>query len=460
MKQADPLIRDLEAIVGAGNVLHDKVSLCHYEYDASLFKARPRAIAFATSTDHVAQLVKYANAHAIPYVARGSGTNLSGGTILKDGLIIEMRRMDQILDIDVDNMTALVEPGVFNLTLQNALAPYGFYYAPDPASQKVSTLGGNVGENSGGPKCLKYGVTSNHILGLEVVLSSGEVTWIGGSATDAPGADILGLFIGSEGTLGVVTKILVRIMRLPENVITMLTIFNTIEEAGQAVSDIIAEGIIPVSLEIMDNLTIQAVEDSMNAGFPRDAEAVLIIELDGIAEGLEEQADRILELCRKNNVVSSSRATDDQARANLWAGRKGAFGAVARLRPCYLVCDATVPRVNLPKALSAVKTISQKYDLPIANVFHAGDGNLHPLILFDERDQDELSRVHQAGSEIMRACADLEGTISGEHGIGEEKKQEMGFIFDEADLKLMRDIKAAVDPNNLCNPGKMLPQAA
>ncbi len=460
MKQADPLIRDLEAIVGAGNVLHDKVSLSHYEYDASLFKARPRAIAFATSTDQVAQLVKYANAHAISYVARGSGTNLSGGTILKDGLIIEMRRMDQILDIDVDNMTALVEPGVFNLTLQNALAPYGFYYAPDPASQKVSTLGGNVGENSGGPKCLKYGVTSNHILGLEVVLSSGEVTWIGGSATDAPGADILGLFIGSEGTLGVVTKILVRIMRLPENVITMLTIFNTIEEAGQAVSEIIAEGIIPVSLEIMDNLTIQAVEDSMNAGFPRDAEAVLIIELDGIAEGLEEQADRILELCRKNNVVSSSRATDDQARANLWAGRKGAFGAVARLRPCYLVCDATVPRVNLPKALSAVKTISQKYDLPIANVFHAGDGNLHPLILFDERDQDELSRVHQAGSEIMRACADLEGTISGEHGIGEEKKQEMGFIFDEADLKLMRDIKAAVDPNNLCNPGKMLPQAA
>ncbi len=460
MKHADPVIRDLEAIVGQGSVLFDTVSLSHYEYDASLFKARPRAIAFATDTEQVAQLVKYANEHSIPYVARGSGTNLSGGTILKDGLIIEMRRMDKILDIDVDNMTALVEPGVFNLTLQNALAPYGFYYAPDPASQKVSTLGGNVGENSGGPKCLKYGVTSNHILGMEVVLSNGEVTWIGGSAPDTPGADVLGLLIGSEGTLGVATKILVRIMRLPENVITMLTIFNTIEEAGQAVSEIIAEGIIPVSLEIMDNLTIQAVEDSMNAGFPRDAEAVLIIELDGIAEGLEEQADRILELCRKNNVVDSSRATDDQARAKLWAGRKGAFGAVARLRPCYLVCDATVPRVNLPKALSAVKAISKKYDLPIANVFHAGDGNLHPLILFDERDKEELSRVHQAGSEIMRACADLEGTISGEHGIGEEKKQEMGFIFDEGDLQLMRDIKTAVDPDNLCNPGKMLPQAA
>ncbi|MCF8104028.1 MAG: FAD-binding protein [Desulfohalobiaceae bacterium] len=460
MKHNDPLIRDLEAIVGQGNVLYDKVSLSHYEYDASLFKARPRAIAFATSTEQVSGLVKYANEHSIPYVARGSGTNLSGGSIQKDGLIIEMRRMDRILDIDVQNKTALVEPGVFNLTLQNALAPYGYYYAPDPASQKVSTLGGNVGENSGGPKCLKYGVTSNHILGLEVVLPNGQVTWLGGSAADAPGADVLGLFVGSEGTLGVVTRILVRIMRLPENVITMLTIFNSIEEAGQAVSDIISEGIIPVSLEIMDNLTIQAVEDSMNAGFPRDAEAVLIIELDGIAEGQEEQADRILELCSKNNVVSSSRATDDKARANLWAGRKGAFGAIARLRPCYLVCDATVPRVNLPKALSAVKEISRKYDLPIANVFHAGDGNLHPLILFDERDREELSRVHKAGSEIMRACADLGGTISGEHGIGAEKMKEMTFIFSDQDLEVMRGIKKAVDPKNLCNPGKMLPQAA
>lgn len=460
MKQTDPIVRELESIVGQGNVLYDNVSLSHYEYDASLFKARPRAIAFASSRDQVAELVRYSNAHSIPYVARGSGTNLSGGSIQKDGLIIEMRRMDKILDIDVSNLTALVEPGVFNLTLQNSLAQYGYYYAPDPASQKVATLGGNVGENSGGPKCLKYGVTSNHILGLEVVLTNGEVAWLGGSAQDAPGADVLGLFVGSEGTLGVVTKILVRIMRLPENVITMLTIFNSIEEAGQAVSDIISEGIIPVSLEIMDKLTIQAVEDSMSAGFPRDAEAVLIIELDGIAEGQEEQADRILELCTKNNVQSSSRATDNKARANLWAGRKGAFGAISRLRPCYLVCDATVPRVNLPAALSAVKEISKKYDLPIANVFHAGDGNLHPLILFDERDKEELSRVHQAGSEIMKACTDLEGTISGEHGIGAEKMKEMSFIFAEKDLDLMRAIKTAVDPNNLCNPGKILPQAA
>jgi glycolate oxidase subunit GlcD len=458
MPEKSQLVNDLESIVGKGNVHHTKTALCHYEYDASLFRGCPKAVAFAQASEDVAKLVRYAYEHNIPYVARGSGTNLSGGTILEDGLTIEMRRMDKVLDINLENMTALVEPGIFNLSLQNILGKYGCYYAPDPASQKVATLGGNIGENSGGPKCLKYGVTSNHVLGLEVVLPNGEIVWMGGESADMPGPDLVGLYVGSEGTFGIVTKILVRIMKLPEDVITMLAIFDTIEEAGQTVSDIIAQGIIPVSLEIMDNLVIQAVEDSINAGFPRDAEAVLIIELDGITDGMEDQAKNIKDICHANNVVSFSRAKDAAARSNLWAGRKGAFGAVARLRPCYLCCDATVPRAQLPAALSAVKEVSQKYDLPIGNVFHAGDGNLHPLILFDDRDKDELSRVHHAGSEIMRRCAELGGTISGEHGIALEKKEDMKAIFNQDDLTFMEQFKKVIDPDNLCNPHKIFPE--
>ncbi len=328
--------------------------------------------------------------------------------------------MRRILEIDTKNQTALVEPGVYNLTLQNALAPLGYYYAPDPASQKVSTLGGNVGENSGGPHCLKYGVTSNHVLGAEVVLPNGEVVWLGGAA-ETPGPDLMGLFVGSEGTLGIATKILVRIMRQPEHVVTILGIFQSLEEAGQTVSDIIGQGIIPATLEIMDNLVIRAVEASVKAGYPEDAEAVLIIELDGLADGMDEQAQRIEEICRANNVVSVRRAKDNAERAELWAGRRGAFGAVARLRPSYLVCDGTVPRTKLPDALRAVKEVSKKYGLPIGNVFHAGDGNLHPLILFDGRNPEELEKVHKAGAEILEAVARLGGTISGEHGIGTEK---------------------------------------
>lgn len=459
MTKKTQLVNDLEAIVGKGNVHHEKAALCHYEYDASLYRGCPKAVAFVETPEQVAQLVRYANSHNIAYVARGSGTNLSGGTILEDGLTIEVRRMDKVLDINLENMTALVEPGIYNLTLQNILAEYGCYYAPDPASQKVATLGGNVGENSGGPKCLKYGVTSNHVLGLEVVLPNAETVWLGGESADPPGPDLVGLYVGSEGTFGIVTKILVRIMKLPEDVITMLAIFDTIEEAGQTVSDIIAQGIIPVSLEIMDNLVIQAVEDSINAGFPREAEAVLIIELDGITDGIEDQAENIKEICHNNNVVGFSRAKDAEARTNLWAGRKGAFGAVARLRPSYLCCDATVPRTQLPTALSAVKEVSKKYDLPIGNVFHAGDGNLHPLILFDDRDQDQLSRVHQAGSEIMRRCAEIGGTISGEHGIALEKKEDMYAIFSEDDMRFMQSFKKAIDPRDLCNPGKIFPNS-
>ena len=449
----------LQKIVGRENVLWKQVDLALYEYDAGLGRGKPDFVAFAHDADQVAQIVRLLHQEGISYVARGSGTNLTGGTVpLDGGIVIELSRMNRILEIDLENERAVVEPGVYNLTLQNALAEKGYYYAPDPASQKVCTLGGNLGENAGGPHCLKYGVTSNHVLGAEVVLPNGEKTWVGGKSLDPPGPDLMGLLVGSEGTLGIATKIVVRIMRAPERVETMLAIFKSVEAAGQTVSDIISEGIIPATLEIMDNLVIRAVEESVHAGYPMDAEAVLIVELDGLTDGMDEQAQRILEICRKNGVVSSRRAKDADERAELWAGRRGAFGAVARLRPSYLVCDGTVPRTKLPEVLAAVKEIGKKYNLPIGNVFHAGDGNLHPLILFDDRDPEELARVHKAGREILKVCADLGGTISGEHGIGTEKLAEMSLVFRDSDIEMMQGIKSAIDPKGVCNPGKVIPQ--
>ena len=457
--EKDRILKRLQEIVGPANVLWKEVDLAVFEYDAGLDKEKPSFVTFTQTAEEVARVVKFLHQEGISYVARGSGTNLSGGTIpLNRGVVIELSRMNRILEIDLQNERALVEPGVYNLTLQNALAPQGYYYAPDPASQKVSTLGGNFGENAGGPHCLKYGVTGNHVLGAEFVWPNGEKTWIGSKAVDPPGPDLLGLLVGSEGTLGIATKILVRIMRSPERVLTMLAIFKNLEDAGQTVSDIISEGIIPATLEIMDHMMIRAVEESMHAGYPLDAEAVLIIELDGLSDGMEEQAQRILELCQKNGVVSTRRAKDAAERADLWAGRRGAFGAVARLAPSYLVCDGTVPRTQLPAALSAVKKVGQKYNLAVGNVFHAGDGNLHPLILFDDRNADEMERVHRAGMEILKICADLGGTISGEHGIGTEKLKGMPLVFRDSDLDMMRTLKMAIDPKAVCNPGKVIPQ--
>jgi glycolate oxidase subunit GlcD len=454
------ILNRLQEIVGLENVLWKEVDLAVYEYDAGLGRGKPGWVVFARTDEEVAQVVRFLYQEGISFLARGAGTNLSGGTVpLNGGVVIELSRMNKILEIDIENERALVEPGVYNLTLQNALAPLGFYYAPDPASQKVSTLGGNFGENAGGPHCLKYGVTSNHVLGAEVVLPGGEIVWVGSKAVDPPGPDFLGLLVGSEGTLGIATKILVRIMRSPERVVTLLAIFKSLEAAGQTVSDIIAQGIIPATLEIMDNLVLRAVEESVHAGYPMDAEAVLIIELDGLSDGMDEQAKKILEVCQKNGVVSTRRAKDAAERADLWAGRRGAFGAVARLRPSYLVCDGTVPRTKLPEALAAVKGVAEKYNLSIGNVFHAGDGNLHPLILFDDRIGEEMARVHQAGSEILKICADLGGTISGEHGIGTEKMREMSLVFRDSDLEMMRRLKSAMDPKELCNPGKVIPRA-
>ncbi|NWF92452.1 MAG: FAD-binding protein [Syntrophaceae bacterium] len=457
--EREKMVEELAGIVGKENVLSSETDLLLYGYDASLFRGRPDCIVLPGSTEEVSKIVKFARANGIHIVARGSGTNLSGGTIpTQGGIVLHFSRMNRVLEIDIENQRAVVEPGIFTLVLKNQLARYGYIYQPDPASEKVSTLGGNFGENSGGPHCLKYGVTTNHILGAEVVLYDGEVIQVGGKALDHPGYDLTGVLVGSEGTLGIATKLILRIMPKPEAVKTMLAIYNSLEDAGRTVSAIIADGIIPATLEMIDRLTIKAVEESIHAGFPLDAEAVLLIELDGLKDGMERLAERIMEICRKNNVREVKVAKTEAERAQLWAGRRGAFGAVARLRPNYFVCDGTVPRTRLPEVLTRVMEIGRRYGLAIANVFHAGDGNLHPLILFDERNEEELRKVHLAGSEILKLCADAGGTISGEHGIGTEKMKEMLFVFNSQDIAAMKKVKKAFDPEDVYNPGKVLPE--
>jgi glycolate oxidase subunit GlcD len=454
------LIERLKEIVGPEYVLHSDMDLTLYGYDASLMKGKPDLVVIPSSTEEVSKVVALAYQEKIPVIGRGSGTNLSGGTVaVKGGIVIHFSRMKRILEVDLPNRTVTVEPGIITLDLQNLLLKQGFVYAPDPASQKVSTLGGNFGENSGGPHCLKYGVTTNHVLGAELVLYDGSVVWTGGKSQDTPGYDLTGLLVGSEGTLGIATKIMLKLIPAPEAVKTMLAIYDSIQDASNTVSAVIAEGIVPATLEMMDNLVLKAVEESVHAGYPTDAAAVLIIELDGMVDGMERQAEKIMEICRRHNVREIRLAKSDAERADLWAGRKGAFGAVSRLRPSYLVCDGTVPRTKLPEVLSKVLEVGKKYNLPIGNVFHAGDGNLHPLILFDERDQGDLERVHKVAAEILKICVEAGGTISGEHGIGTEKLKEMSLIFTDSDIDLMRQIKKAFDPYDIWNPGKVIPAA-
>ncbi len=453
------LIKELKAIVGDEYVLTSEMDLTLYGYDASLEKGKPDVVVIPDSTEEISRVVALAYRERVPVIPRGSGTNLSGGTIaLKGGIVIHLARMNRILEIDYPNRTVTVEPGVVTLDLQDRVLKDGFVYAPDPASQRTSSLGGNVGENAGGPHCLKYGVTTNHVLGLEAVLYDGSVITTGGKSQDNPGYDLTGLLVGSEGTLGIVTKMTLKLIRSPETVKTMLAMYNSIEDAGNTVSAIIAEGIIPATLEMMDNMVINAIEDSVHAGYPRDAAAILIIELDGMADGQDRQSEKILEICKRHNVRDTRLAKNNAERAELWAGRKGAFGAVSRLRPSYMVCDGTVPRTKLPEVLAKVLEIGKKYDLPIGNVFHAGDGNLHPLILFDERNPGDKQRVLAAASDILKACADVGGTISGEHGVGIEKLKEMYFIFSESDIDFMRQVKKAFDPEQIWNPGKVIPE--
>ena len=451
-------VEELRKIVGKGNVLDSDVNLQLYQYDAYLEERRPDAVVFVHSTEEVARVIKLCNVHGVPFVPRGGGTNLSGGTIpIKGGVVLEMIRMNRLLEVDTVNLRARVQPGMFNLELGNALAPLGYQYLPDPASQKAATLGGNVAENSGGPHCFKYGVTTNHVMGLTVVLPDGEIAEIGGMAPDTPGYDLTGVFVGSEGTFGVCTEAVVRIVRQAEGVKTMLAIYDDIERGSETVSAIVAAGIVPATLEMMDQLVIQAVEQSLHCGLPLDCATVLIIEVDGLKDDLEAQTEAIVSLCKAHGAREVRVAKDDAERALLWAGRRGAFGAVARLTPSYLVCDGTVPRTALPAVLKKVAEVGKKYDLKIPNVFHAGDGNLHPLILFDWRNAEQKERVMKAGKEILELCVQLGGTISGEHGVGLEKMEAMHLVHTEADIRSQLMVKRAFDPQDLANPGKIFP---
>jgi glycolate oxidase len=455
---ASRLTEDLRRIVGKANVLNSAVELQLYQYDAYLEERRPDAVVFVHSTEEVAGVVKACNAHGVPFVPRGGGTNLSGGTIpSRGGVVVEMIRMNRLLEVDTANLRARVQPGMFNLDLGSALAPLGYQYLPDPASQKAATLGGNVAENAGGPHCFKYGVTTNHVVGLTIVLPDGQVARIGGKAPDRPGYDLTGVFVGSEGTLGICTEVTVRIVRLAERVKTMLAIYDSIEAGGETVSAIVAAGMVPATLEMMDQAVIKAVEESTPCGFPLDCATVLIIEVDGLKDDLEQQAQAIVDLCTRHGAREVRVAKNDAERAALWAGRRGAFGAVARITPSYLVCDGTVPRTALPAVLRKVAEVGKKYRLQIPNVFHAGDGNLHPLILFDWRDTEQKARVMKAGMEILQLCVEMGGTISGEHGVGLEKMEAMRMVFSAADIASQVRVKHAFDPRNLANPGKMFP---
>src|SRR5438477_5235320 len=425
------LRRELEGILGRGAVLSDPDELLTYESDGlTLFRALADFVVFPTSAEHVAAVVKLANREGMPFVARGAGTGLSGGCLpAEGGIVISLMRMSRVLEVDYDNQLAVVEPGLVNLHLPGQVGPRGYYYAPDPSSQQACTIGGNIANNSGGPHTLKYGVTTNHVLGLQVVMPDGEIVWLGGRTRDAQGYDLAGVFVGSEGTFGIATKIVVRILKKPQAVKTVLAVFDQIDRASAAVSAVIARGLVPAAMEMIDHLTIQAVEDAFNCGYPRDADAALLIELDGLAVGMEAQAERIVEACRDAGARETRTAKSETERQLLWKGRKSAFGAYGRVSPAYMVMDGVIPRTKLPYVLSRVNEIVAAHGLRVGNVFHAGDGNLHPNILYDPRTPGEEARVVAAGAEIMKVCAEVGGSISGEHGIGLEKADYMPFIF-------------------------------
>jgi glycolate oxidase len=448
----------LRAIVGQKNVLDKLVELQTYEYDAYLERSVPRAVVFVETTEQVSRVLKILADEGIPFVPRGCGTNLSGGSLALDGaVVLEMGRMNKVLEIDIPNRCVVVQPGIFTFDVSTELAPHGYYYVPDPASLKASSIGGNVAENAGGPHCFKYGVTSNHVLGLEVVLPDGEAVWLGGKNVDSPGLDLTGVFVGSEGTLGIVTAAILRILKVPETVKTMLAAFRSLEDAGNVVSAIVAAGLVPATLEMMDNRTINAVEDALACGYPRDAGAILLIELDGLRDGMDDLTEQIGDLCRVHGALDVRIARDEAERATLWRGRQGTFASITRLAPNYMSLDGTVPRTMLPEALRRVAKLAGGYGLDVFCVLHAGDGNLHPCFLYDGTDAEAKRKVEAASMEVLRICASLGGTVSGEHGIGIEKLAAMDLVFSEDDLRAQRAVKSAFDPRGLCNPGKLLP---
>src|SRR5881394_85371 len=441
------VVEELRTIVGREAVIDSANDLRIFERDGSIEGAVPDAVVLASSTEHVSAVIKVAAKHRIPVVPRGAGTGLSGGAVtIRGGIALQVTRMRKILAIDPVAQTALVEPGVVNQELSLVAAQHGLFYAPDPSSQKACTIGGNAAENSGGPHCLYYGVTTNHVLGMEVVLADGSVHWVSGDAPDRVGLDLCGVLVGSEGTLCAITKVKVRLLKMPPSIVTMLAAFPSIEAASQAVSAVIGRGIVPAALEMMDQVTVGAVEAHYHAGYPTDAGAVLLVEVDGTAEATRELTAAIGKVLTDNQGYALREAQTPAERELLWAGRKGAIGALGRIKPNYYLHDGVVPRSRLPQVLSAVGEIGEHYKLPVANVFHAGDGNLHPNILFDMRDRDVLPQVESAGEEMLRAVVELGGALSGEHGIGLEKAAFMPWIYSEDDLGAMHRVKDVFDP--------------
>jgi glycolate oxidase len=452
------LIRELVSVLGKDAVLSHPDDLLLYEYDGSVELGSPECVVFPNSTQQVAEIVWLANRYETPLVGRGAGTGLSGGAIARNGgIILAFSRMNRILEIDAANLRAVVQPGVVNLDISRAVEHLGLYFAPDPSSQKSSTIGGNVSENSGGPHTLAYGVTSNHVTGLELVLPEGEIVRIGGKTIETPGYDLRGLLVGSEGTLALVTEITVRLLRKPEAVKTLLAIYETLDDTTETVVEITVRGITAAACEMLDGFTLRAVEDFVHAGFPKDCAAVLLIEVEGLTEAVEAQAAEITEICRLHHAREVRVARDDRERDLLWKGRKNAFGALGRLSPMYYVQDGVIPRTRLPETLRCIEEVGRKYSLQIGNIFHASDGNLHPLILFDGRDAAQFERVVAAGVEIMKHCVAVGGALTGEHGVGMEKNELMPLMFTPEDLALMQRIRGAFNPAGRLNPGKVFP---
>ncbi len=447
------LIRALERALESDRVFGDAAGRTAYEFDASLAHGRPRAVVLPESAAEVCRVVGVAREFDLPVVPRGAGTGLSGGAIpSQGGIVMAFTRMDRILDVDRRDRRALVEPGVVNDRLTTAAAEHGLYYAPDPSSQRICTLGGNVAENSGGAHCLAHGTTTNYVLGLEVALADGGLAWLGADA----GYDLRGTMVGSEGTLGIVTKIALRLRRPPEAVRTLLAAFTGVRAAGEAVTEIIAAGILPVALELVDGMTARAVEEALQAGFPPDAGAVLLLGIEGVEDGLDAEMEQIEAICR-GSATETRLAQSEAERAALWRGRKGARTVLGNLRPDYYVHDAVVPRSRLPDALEAIEAVAEKHQMPVATYLHAGDGNLHPNVLFDATDPEEFEQAMQAGSEILHLCLDLGGVLSGEHGIGLEKRAYIDAMLAPADQAAMRRVGAAFDPQERLNPGKIFP---
>lgn len=459
---ARQLLNRLRAIVGEDGLLCQAEELLVYECDGYVVdKKCPDVVVFPTSTEHVVEIVKLCNELDVPFVPRGAGTSLAGGCLpVGGGVMIALTRMKRILEINHRDRYAVVEPGLVNLHLTNQLKGSGYHYAPDPSSQGACTIGGNFATNSGGPHTLKYGVTVNHILGVELVLPDGSVVQLGGATEDVPGYDLTGLFVGSEGTLGVCTKVIVRLTRDPAAYRTMLGVFETVDDATQAISHIIGAGIVPAALELMDQGIVFALEQAFHFGFPLDAGAVLLIEVDGLEVAVDEEAQKIIRICQETGAREVRQANTPKERLLLWKCRKQAFGAIGRLSSSYCTQDGVVPRTKLPEILRFITQVSQRHNIRIVNVFHAGDGNIHPILLFDERDADQVRRVLLASDEILSKCIELGGSVTGEHGIGVEKISFMDKLFTPDDLAVMRLIRDCFNPTGRCSPGKMLPTSA